>query len=132
LFQTCLIFLGAQTVITDVTEANERLDNLGKLHFSYGIGTFFGVVASNLCAKYTMHRFAAYVAAAGSLLSLFLVFCFVPDHTKVNFYSTCIKYKCAAYFETLFTRLWRVSLFNPVCQILHSVVIANVLNGFNL
>ena len=71
-------------VITDLTDANERSDKLGKLGLSYGIGMVVGPMIGGWCTKYASEQVAAFVAAAGSLFSIALVFFFIPTHTKVT------------------------------------------------
>ena len=71
-------------VITDLTEPKERSDKLGKLGLSYGIGMVVGPVIGGWCTTYASEQAAAFVAAAGSLLSIVLVFFLVPSHTKVT------------------------------------------------
>ena len=70
-------------VVTDLTNPNERSDKLGKLGLSYGIGMVMGPIIGGWCTKYASEQIAAFVAAAGSVLSIALVLSFIPSHTKV-------------------------------------------------
>lgn len=69
-------------VITDLSDKKSRSSQLGKLGLSYGVGMVIGPVVGGLCTKYSSEQAAAFVAAAGSLLSVALVLMFVPKNTK--------------------------------------------------
>lgn len=73
---------GAQMVITDLTDPKLRSDKLGKLGLAYGVGMVIGPVVGGWCTKYASEQVAAFVAAAGSLVSIFLVYTLIPAHTK--------------------------------------------------
>ena len=69
-------------VITDLTDPKERSDKLGKLGLSYGVGMVLGPMIGGLCTKYGSEQVAAFVAAGGSLISIAIVFTFIPVYTK--------------------------------------------------
>nr|CAB3266144.1 solute carrier family 22 member 18 [Phallusia mammillata] len=73
---------GAQMIITDLTEPKQRSDSLGKLGLSYGVGMVLGPMVGGLTTKYANEQIAAFIAAFGSLVCVFLVFTFIPNDTK--------------------------------------------------
>ncbi|XP_041361794.1 solute carrier family 22 member 18-like [Gigantopelta aegis] len=73
---------GGQMIVTDLGEVHKRADALGKLGMSYGVGMVIGPLVGGLITKHVSEEFAAFLASAGSLLSIVLVLAFVPKHTK--------------------------------------------------
>ncbi|XP_013389470.1 solute carrier family 22 member 18 [Lingula anatina] len=73
---------GGQMVITDLTDSERRADALGKLWLSYGMGSVIGPFIGGFVNKHYSEQTAAFVACAGSMLSVVLVWCFVPHNTK--------------------------------------------------
>ncbi len=66
-------------IMTDVTDESSRAAALSRLGFSYGIGMVVGPTLGGHVNKHFGEQAPALVAAAGSLLSLFLVLAFVPN-----------------------------------------------------
>lgn len=73
---------GAQMIVTDVSEAAERSDKLGKLGLSYGLGMLLGSSVGGNCVRYGSEHFAVLVAACGCLATIVLIYLFVPNNTK--------------------------------------------------
>ncbi|KAK7091600.1 solute carrier family 22 member 18-like [Littorina saxatilis] len=73
---------GGQMIVTDIGDSSKRADALGKLGMSYGVGMVIGPFVGGIITKVFGEQFAAFVAAAGSLLSIVLVLQFVPPQTK--------------------------------------------------
>lgn len=73
---------GVQMVVTDLTEPGNRASALGRLGLCFGVGMIMGSsLGGSLSTRYG-ESFAAFVAAAGSLLNAALVVKFIPAHTK--------------------------------------------------
>uniref|UniRef100_UPI00398E75E2 solute carrier family 22 member 18 n=1 Tax=Pristiophorus japonicus TaxID=55135 RepID=UPI00398E75E2 len=72
----------AQMVVTDLSTESERTGALGKLGLSYGVGMILGSSAGGLLISRFGEPFAAYVAAAGSVLNTIVVLKYIPAHTK--------------------------------------------------
>ncbi|XP_058857757.1 solute carrier family 22 member 18-like [Acipenser ruthenus] len=73
---------GVQMVVTDLTEPGNRASALGRLGLCLGVGMIMGSsLGGSLSTRYG-ESFAAFVAAAGSLLNAALVVKFIPAHTK--------------------------------------------------
>ncbi|XP_066268311.1 solute carrier family 22 member 18-like [Branchiostoma lanceolatum] len=75
---------GAQMVVTDISDENSRADALGKLGLSYGIGMIVGPFLGGQVTKYFSEQHSAYLAMAGSLVSIVLVVLFIPANTKAG------------------------------------------------
>lgn len=73
---------GGQMIVTDIGDASQRADALGKLGVSYGVGMVVGPFVGGIVTTQLGEQFAAFVAAAGSILSMLLVLQFVPTQTK--------------------------------------------------
>ncbi|XP_078664646.1 solute carrier family 22 member 18-like [Branchiostoma floridae x Branchiostoma belcheri] len=73
---------GAQMVVTDISDESSRADALGKLGLSYGIGMIVGPFLGGQVTKYFSEQHSAYLAMAGSLVSIVLVILFIPANTK--------------------------------------------------
>lgn len=73
---------GGQMIVTDVCDKTKRADALGKLGMSYGVGMVIGPFVGGIITKHFGEHFAAFVAAAGSVVSMFLVMRFIPGQTK--------------------------------------------------
>lgn len=73
---------GGQMIVTDLGESGKRADALGKLGLSYGVGMVVGPAVGGLITKFQGLEFAAFVAFIGSVISICLVFMFVPKQTK--------------------------------------------------
>ncbi|XP_067659030.1 solute carrier family 22 member 18-like [Haliotis asinina] len=73
---------GGQMIVTDIGDASQRADALGKLGMSYGVGMVVGPLIGGILTKVLGEQIAAFIASAGSLLSVALVLMFVPQHTK--------------------------------------------------
>lgn len=69
-------------VVTDQTDDTDRSNSLGKLALFYGIGMVCGPIIGGLCTQYGSEHFSAFVAAFGSLISLLIVYLFIPSSTK--------------------------------------------------
>ena len=86
------MYAGAQTIMSNISEPKQTAGRLGLLNFSYGVGTIFGLMASNWCAENSQYRVSAYIAAFGSLLSFCLVHSFIPSQTEVKFADFFLKF----------------------------------------
>ncbi|XP_062568913.1 solute carrier family 22 member 18-like [Saccostrea cucullata] len=73
---------GGQMIVTDMGEEGQRAAALGKLGLSYGVGMVIGPFLGGLVTKYFSEQTAAFVACAGSLVSIGIVWMFVPKRTK--------------------------------------------------
>ncbi|XP_076437631.1 solute carrier family 22 member 18-like [Babylonia areolata] len=73
---------GGQMIVTDIGDPKQRADALGKLGMTYGIGMVVGPFIGGIVTKVFGEQFAAFVAASGSALSIFIVLQFVPRQTK--------------------------------------------------
>lgn len=73
---------GGQMIVTDIAEDNQRASALGKLGLSYGIGMVIGPFIGGLVTKFFSEQKAAFVACAGSVLSIYIVWLFTPEKTK--------------------------------------------------
>lgn len=73
---------GAQMIITDISDANSRSAQLGKLGVSYGIGMVIGPLLGGQTIKYAGEQAAPFVSAAGSVLAFILVYFFLPKIVK--------------------------------------------------
>ncbi|XP_067902184.1 solute carrier family 22 member 18 isoform X2 [Heterodontus francisci] len=72
----------AQMVVTDLSSESERAGALGKLGLSYGMGIIIGSSAGGFLIGRFGESFAAYAAAAGSVLNVIVVMKYIPAHTK--------------------------------------------------
>ncbi|XP_059831551.1 solute carrier family 22 member 18 isoform X2 [Hypanus sabinus] len=72
----------AQMVVTDLSLESERTGELGKLGLSYGVGMIIGSSAGGFLISKFGESFAAYVAAAGSVLNSIVVMKYIPEDTK--------------------------------------------------
>ncbi|XP_067849849.1 solute carrier family 22 member 18 isoform X2 [Heptranchias perlo] len=72
----------AQMVVTDLSAESERAGALGKLGLSYSVGIIIGSSAGGLLISTFGESFAAYVAAAGSVLNTIVVLKYIPARTK--------------------------------------------------
>ncbi|XP_038663461.1 solute carrier family 22 member 18 [Scyliorhinus canicula] len=72
----------AQMVVTDLSSESERAGALGKLGLSYGVGMIVGSTTGGLLISRLGEPFAAYVAAAGSVLNTIVVMKYIPVQTK--------------------------------------------------
>ncbi|TRY85790.1 hypothetical protein DNTS_014592 [Danionella cerebrum] len=75
---------GAQMVVADLSEKEKRAEALGKLGLCFGIGMIAGSSLGGTLTTHFGEKFAAMFAATGSCVSLFLVFKFIPKHTKAQ------------------------------------------------
>ncbi|CAH1247962.1 SLC22A18 [Branchiostoma lanceolatum] len=75
---------GAQMIVTDISDESSRADALGKLGLSYGIGMIVGPFLGGQVTKYFSEQHSAYLAMAGSLVSIVLVVLFIPANTKAG------------------------------------------------
>ncbi|XP_035660071.1 solute carrier family 22 member 18-like [Branchiostoma floridae] len=75
---------GAQMIVTDISDEGNRADALGKLGLSYGIGMIVGPFLGGQVTKYFSEQHSAYLAMAGSLVSIVLVVLFIPSNTKAG------------------------------------------------
>lgn len=73
---------GGQMIVTDLGEEGQRADALGKLGLSYGVGMVIGPFLGGLVTKFFSEQTAAFVACIGSVLSIGVVWVFVPQRTK--------------------------------------------------
>ncbi|MBN3272588.1 S22AI protein, partial [Polyodon spathula] len=73
---------GVQMVVTDLTEPGNRASALGRLGLCFGVGMIMGSSLGGTLSTRYGESFAAFVAAAGSLLNAALVVKFIPAHTK--------------------------------------------------
>lgn len=73
---------GGQMIVTDLGEEGQRADALGKLGLSYGVGMVIGPFLGGLVTKFFSEQAAAFVACIGSVLSIGVVWVFVPQRTK--------------------------------------------------
>ncbi|KAL8584182.1 hypothetical protein ACOMHN_034868 [Nucella lapillus] len=73
---------GGQMIVTDIGDPKQRADALGKLGMTYGIGMVIGPFVGGIITTQFGEQFAAFVAASGSILSIFIVLQFVPRQTK--------------------------------------------------
>ncbi|XP_058237945.1 solute carrier family 22 member 18 [Hemibagrus wyckioides] len=73
---------GSQMVVTDLSENNKRADALAKLGLCFGIGMITGSSLGGTLSTRFGERFAACVAAGGSVINLLMVLKFIPKHTK--------------------------------------------------
>ncbi|XP_036439816.1 solute carrier family 22 member 18 isoform X2 [Colossoma macropomum] len=73
---------GAQMVVADLSASEKRAEGLAKLGLCFGIGMITGSSLGGTLSTRYGEKFAAYVAAGGSLISLLLVLKFIPKHTK--------------------------------------------------
>lgn len=73
---------GAQMVVADLTEPENRAGALAKLGLCFGIGMITGSTLGGTLSTRYGETFAACFAAMGSLISLMLVLKFIPKHTK--------------------------------------------------
>ncbi|XP_071109806.1 solute carrier family 22 member 18-like [Haliotis cracherodii] len=73
---------GGQMIVTDIGDASQRADALGKLGMSFGLGMVVGPVFGGILTKTLGEQFTAFIASAGSMLSVALVLMFIPRHTK--------------------------------------------------
>ncbi|MBN3292407.1 S22AI protein, partial [Polypterus senegalus] len=73
---------GAQMVVTDQTDPQQRADVLGKLGLFFGVGMIAGSSLGGILSTRYGESFAAFAAAAGSLLNALLVMKLIPKHTK--------------------------------------------------
>ncbi|XP_041053305.1 solute carrier family 22 member 18 isoform X2 [Carcharodon carcharias] len=72
----------AQMVMTDLSSESERVGALGKLGLSYSVGMIIGSTTGGLLISGFGEPFAAYAAAAGSVLNTVVVMKYIPAHTK--------------------------------------------------
>ncbi|XP_048401087.1 solute carrier family 22 member 18 isoform X2 [Stegostoma tigrinum] len=72
----------AQMIATDLSSESERAGALGKLGLSYGVGMIIGSTAGGLLISNYGEPFAAYTAAAGSVLNTMVVMKYIPADTK--------------------------------------------------
>ncbi|XP_051885006.1 solute carrier family 22 member 18 [Pristis pectinata] len=72
----------AQMVVTDLSPESERAGALGKLGFSYGVGIIIGSSVGGFLISKFGEPFAAFIAAAGSVLNTIVVMKYIPEHTK--------------------------------------------------
>ncbi|KAL6461776.1 hypothetical protein MHYP_G00299210 [Metynnis hypsauchen] len=73
---------GAQMVVADLSASEKRAEALAKLGLCFGIGMITGSSLGGTLSTRYGEKFAAYVAAGGSLINLLLVLKFIPKHTK--------------------------------------------------
>lgn len=73
---------GAQMVMTDVSDNTDRANAIGRLGVSYGIGMVVGPIIGGYVTTVKSEQFAAGVAAGLCLLTIVVVFIFVPANTK--------------------------------------------------
>ncbi|XP_028681668.1 solute carrier family 22 member 18 [Erpetoichthys calabaricus] len=73
---------GAQMVVTDQTDPQQRADVLGKLGLFFGVGMIAGSSLGGILSTRYGESFAAFAAAAGSLLNALVVMKLIPKHTK--------------------------------------------------
>ena len=74
--------LGAQMVMTDVSDFKERAITLGRLGVSYGVGMVVGPVMGGFVTTSYSEQSAAAVAAVICLVAIVTVMVFVPRSTK--------------------------------------------------
>ena len=74
--------LGAQMVMTDVSDFKERAITLGRLGVSYGVGMVVGPVVGGFVTMSYSEQSAAAVAAVICLVAIVTVMVFVPRSTK--------------------------------------------------
>ena len=77
-----LLLLGAQMVMTDVSDFKERATTLGRLGVSYGVGMVVGPVVGGFVTTSYSEQSAAAVAAMICLVAIVTVMVFVPRSTK--------------------------------------------------
>ncbi|KAK6187074.1 hypothetical protein SNE40_006322 [Patella caerulea] len=80
LFMHCM--QGGQMIVTDLGDSHQRADAMGKLGLSYGVGMVVGPLIGGIIIKTFSEESAAFVACAGSLVSLLMVQTLIPAHTK--------------------------------------------------
>lgn len=73
---------GAQMVMTDITNDEDRASAIGRLGVSYGIGMTIGPLVGGFITKHYSEQAAAASAALGSIISIILVTMFIPANTK--------------------------------------------------
>lgn len=73
---------GAQMVMTDVSNTQERAGALGKLGVSYGVGMVVGPTVGGYVTTQRSEQFAAGVAAFLCVLTMVIIVMFVPANTK--------------------------------------------------
>eukprot|EP00095_Tigriopus_kingsejongensis_P007254 maker-scaffold286_size222086-snap-gene-0.18 protein:Tk07254 transcript:maker-scaffold286_size222086-snap-gene-0.18-mRNA-1 annotation:"solute carrier family 22 member 18" len=76
------VMQGSQMIVTYFSDHESRATALSRLGFSYGIGMVLGPTLGGYVSKYFGEQSAALLAASGSVLSLILVFFFVPHIPK--------------------------------------------------
>ena len=79
----------------------ERASAIGRLGVSYGIGMVLGPLLGGFITDRTSEQTAASTAAVGSILSIGLVFMFIPANTK-SFQTDSAQKKGKQYFLWLF------------------------------
>ncbi|XP_033123367.1 solute carrier family 22 member 18-like [Anneissia japonica] len=72
----------SQMIIVDATDPSKRAAALGRISLSYGLGMVIGPLIGGQIASKFSEQCAAFVACAGSILSVAIVLKFIPANTK--------------------------------------------------
>ncbi|KAJ8340052.1 hypothetical protein SKAU_G00346850 [Synaphobranchus kaupii] len=73
---------GAQMVVADLTEPDQRADSLAKLGLCFGIGMIAGSSLGGTLSTRYGDTVTVGVAVCGCVINLLLVLSFIPKHTK--------------------------------------------------